>query len=317
MYISKKQFDNIRGKYGSLIADDNDVVDALMLVQDLLEAEAEAIKAVEPEAIAAIARLKEAAYEVFSVQSDVENEEFLEQDGDLPKCVSIAISELALDGDVFYYNKDGSFYCDKYALTEIVEDFLSDTYGYCHFGFHWEFAYCDGKVAEIVVTDIQWDVDKEEELTVVRTMDELKEYLEENGWWVSECNFSGGHVGWEIGKHSPAGEDFFFSFEHDNDVESAVKGIKDYAYDFDEDEHIEMNIEARRNGLAGVPDTKTLVEDAKAIQEMLDELADGVNWCEQETIRETCASLNSVIEEAEGRAKAEPSADRGASELER
>lgn len=129
----------------------------------------------------------------------------------------------------------------------------------------------------------------EDGVKVVRTMEELKTYIKEQGWWVSECSFGDERVGWEIGQCSPAGEDFFFSFMHDNDVEDAINEIKRYAYDFDEEEHIEMYVEARKNGLAGVPSTKELVEDAAEIQKMLDDLADGVNWCEVKTIGETLA----------------------------
>ncbi len=130
------------------------------------------------------------------------------------------------------------------------------------------------------------------ELVVVHTMDELKTYIENKGWKVADCGFSNGEVEWEISQYSPAGEDFVFYIQHSNDVEEAVSLLKKYAYDFDEDEHIEVYIEARKNGLAGVPSTRELVEDAEAIQEMLDELADGVNWCEQSTIGEIVKTVN-------------------------
>lgn len=138
--------------------------------------------------------------------------------------------------------------------------------------------FCDKTVNQMV----------EDEIKVVRSMDELRDYLEEKGWQVSECSFGGGHTGWEIGQGSPAGEDFWFSIVHNNDVEEAIQEINRYAYDFDIDEHVKMWVEAQGR-VSGVPDTVTLVEDAKAIQEMLDELADGVNWCEQKTIAETLA----------------------------
>lgn len=38
-----------------------------------------------------------------------------------------------------------------------------------------------------------------------------------------------------------------------------------------------MWIEARHNGVQGVPNTRTLVEDAEAIQDMLDELAEALS----------------------------------------
>lgn len=136
----------------------------------------------------------------------------------------------------------------------------------------------------------------EDEVKVVRSMDELRNYLEEKGWWVTECSYVGGRAGWEIGQHSPAGEDFSFPFEHDNNLEEAIKEIKRYADDFDIDEHVKMWVEAQGR-VSGIPDTVTLVEDAKAIQEMLDELADGVNWCEQKTIAETLAEAQEKAEE--------------------
>ena len=127
----------------------------------------------------------------------------------------------------------------------------------------------------------------EKETVVVKSMDELKAYLEDHGWDVSWCNFYMGHVGWEISQYSPAGEDFNFAIEHDDNVEKAVKAIKEYAYDFDVDEHVQLNV-----GTRGAPDIRTLVEDADAIQEMLTELADGCNWCDQMTIGELCSSVS-------------------------
>lgn len=123
------------------------------------------------------------------------------------------------------------------------------------------------------------------DITVIQTMDALRDYLDTNGWWVSECSFGHGDIGWEVGQYSPAGEDFFFCFEHNNDVETAIAEIKRYAYDFDINEHVEMWVMARHS-VSGVPDVVTLVEDAKAIQDMLDALADGCNWCEQSAIGE-------------------------------
>lgn len=52
------------------------VGEALAFVQDLLEAEADAIKNREPHATASIGRLNEAAYEVFSISNEIDAEEF-------------------------------------------------------------------------------------------------------------------------------------------------------------------------------------------------------------------------------------------------
>ena len=125
---------------------------------------------------------------------------------------------------------------------------------------------------------------------VVRTIDELKEYLEDSGWnvgWYPD--------GWLLAKTSPAGEDFWFKLVHDGDVGKAIEGIKDFAAGFDVGKHVHKWIEARNGGgyhstrLDGLPQVGELVDDAKEIQKMLDELADGVNFCEQKTIGETLA----------------------------
>lgn len=108
-------------------------------------------------------------------------------------------------------------------------------------------------------------------------MEELeKKYLdviEKYGWAVSAyvCD---GRV--EIEKYSPAGEDFLICV----DVKNFPEAVAEYAADFDVDDHIEMRIEARRNGVGGVPSTRELVTDAEAIAEMLQELADALTESE-------------------------------------
>lgn len=117
----------------------------------------------------------------------------------------------------------------------------------------------------------------------ISSLEELKVQIENLDWSISDCNFSKGEVGWEISQYSPAGEDFCFNICHNNDVKKAIREINDYAYDcFDKNEHIEMYIEARNNGLSGVPSTRELVDDADAIEEMLIELADYCNNLELE-----------------------------------
>jgi len=108
----------------------------------------------------------------------------------------------------------------------------------------------------------------------------LRDFIEEKNWGVHDCSFGpDSEPGWEISKYSPAGEDFSFAVCHNNDVSLAIQEIKDYANSFDIDEHIEMWIEARQNGVSGVPSTSELCEDAKDIQEMLEELAgDVLTW---------------------------------------
>ena len=60
------------------------------------------------------------------------------------------------------------------------------------------------------------------------------------------------------------------------EVENFLESVREYANDFDADEHAEMWIEARGR-VNGVSDSiRTLIDDAEAIQKMLDELADAL-----------------------------------------
>lgn len=91
--------------------------------------------------------------------------------------------------------------------------------------------------------------------------------LEENDWSVSSYT-NDGRV--ELEKYSPAGEDFLMCVE----IENFPKPVREYANDFDPDEHAEMWINARGR-VRGVPNSiRELIDDAEAIQEMLNELAD-------------------------------------------
>ncbi len=93
--------------------------------------------------------------------------------------------------------------------------------------------------------------------------------LEQLDWIVNESE------SWiELEKYSPAGEDFIFSVSVDNFVDE----IKEYAADFDPDEHVTMWVEAKYNGAKNIPSIRELVEDADAIDEMLQELA--IAMCE-------------------------------------
>ena len=101
-----------------------------------------------------------------------------------------------------------------------------------------------------------------------------KEVCEDLDWRVNEDEET-----IELGRRSPAGEDFFFSV----DVENFVEDVKKYAFNFDTEEHIEMWIDARKNGVRGVPSIRELVQDADEIQKMLQELAEALQKAENST----------------------------------
>ncbi len=96
----------------------------------------------------------------------------------------------------------------------------------------------------------------------------LRDICENLGWKVDDCN--DGII--ELSQYSPAGEDFCFAVT----VKNFVQDVQDYANGFDEEEHIEMWIQAR-NSVKGVPRLLILVDDAAAIQKMLDDLAKALN----------------------------------------
>jgi len=94
--------------------------------------------------------------------------------------------------------------------------------------------------------------------------DEIREVAEPLGWNLTLLNDNS----IEIGKYSPAGEDFTFDISGDADY---VQQIIDFADNFDVDDHVQMWI-----GGNGAPSVSRLVDDARDIQEMLNELADAV-----------------------------------------
>lgn len=92
----------------------------------------------------------------------------------------------------------------------------------------------------------------------------LKRICENLDWYVSEYEND-----IQLEKYSPAGEDFFFTANKDNFVTNVIN----YAEDFDPDEHAEMWVKNMHN-VNGVPQSiRTLIDDADAIKEMLEELA--------------------------------------------
>ena len=102
-------------------------------------------------------------------------------------------------------------------------------------------------------------------------------YIETLGWDV----YCDGDGSVELYQFSPAGEDFGFTVSESNLIED----VKDYAESFDSEEHAAMWYDAKQRGIRCVPSLHELVEDADAIQEMLNDLAN--NLCAYREKEET------------------------------
>ena len=103
--------------------------------------------------------------------------------------------------------------------------------------------------------------------------DKYIETCERLDWTVHE--YKDGSV--DIAKQSPAGEDFSFGVRSENFVDE----VKQYAAYFDVDEHVELWVDDR--GKNGIPASiRELLEDAEAIDKMLQELAAALAEVEDE-----------------------------------
>lgn len=82
----------------------------------------------------------------------------------------------------------------------------------------------------------------------------------------------------EMEKYSPAGEDFsmVIDFDKEDQADTFVQDLREYWNNFDVDEHVEMWLPSRGKG--GCPSSvRELVEDAEAIEEMIEELLDALD----------------------------------------
>ena len=104
------------------------------------------------------------------------------------------------------------------------------------------------------------------------TMEKLKKIIEKKGFEVSDIDFSGNDVGWDLQQFTPLGEDWYVSIEHNNSVDIFAENLKKYANNFDIDVEVEPYIQMR--GKRGVPESiSDLLKDAKWKQRKLKSLA--------------------------------------------
>ena len=97
-----------------------------------------------------------------------------------------------------------------------------------------------------------------------------------NGWEVTKE-----HNELLIRQETPAGEDFSFCVSDAYDPMEVFR----YAEDFDAEEHCIMWLNAKWNGVSGVPDLFDLVDDARELQMMLDTLANDLIITERDEYR--------------------------------
>ncbi len=113
---------------------------------------------------------------------------------------------------------------------------------------------------------------------------------EELGWWWSAWieERQNGRTYVEMDQHSPAGEDFgmIIDFDAGDQCDSFRDSLESYYEDFDIDEHIEMWVEAKRNGVSGVPSIREFVDDAREIDAMILKLSQTLREMEVEDSNE-------------------------------
>ena len=110
------------------------------------------------------------------------------------------------------------------------------------------------------------------------TTEKIKEVLKEefgNGLSICSVGLQDGECYAEMEFYSDAGEDFVFTVWFDGTWTDFVENFREYAVEFDPDEHAEMWVNSR--GENGVPDSiRTLIDDANSIKEHLEQFSDGL-----------------------------------------
>lgn len=129
---------------------------------------------------------------------------------------------------------------------------------------------------------------KDKKIKPIATVDELIDAIESNDdleWYVyadySNLNLKESYL--QFDGSSPAGEDISFSIDFDasklpcEQIQEIIDDLGSYYECFDTEEHVTMLLEAKNNGLSGVPDVETLVKDAKEIDDMIRQLSEFVD----------------------------------------
>lgn len=102
----------------------------------------------------------------------------------------------------------------------------------------------------------------------------IVEIAEENGWKVDVESNDGDNFFYEFSKYSPAGQDFSFEAEiEDNNVYALLNNIKDYYDNYDCSYEAYLWLDNTGHGTDGAPyDMKEVYEDMEACEEMIFDL---------------------------------------------
>lgn len=106
---------------------------------------------------------------------------------------------------------------------------------------------------------------------MVETYQQLLDVADSMGWTVYDgSDVDRDQIEFEFGQYSPAGEDFNF-YVCGFSVRGVVENIVEYAREFDVDEHVRSVMD-----MCGAPRLSVLVDDAREIADMIQELADAL-----------------------------------------
>lgn len=108
-------------------------------------------------------------------------------------------------------------------------------------------------------------------------LEEIRKFFEEHDFTVhdiSETNSDVTPICWEIETWSDAGENLIETIQCNGSIHELRKEMLQIWQNFDIEEHVMMWLEAKKNGMQGVPDVATLVEDAQKIEKMYEKLYD-------------------------------------------
>lgn len=117
------------------------------------------------------------------------------------------------------------------------------------------------------VLSLQEIIDKH---LIIETVEDFKKYFEKEGWTIYGSEDEN-KVSWDIGKPSPLGEDFYFTIDCEATPKAIVMAMNEQINSFDINEHVQIFAESA--GKDGVPPLDELIEDAKDIKNMLQELS--------------------------------------------